>query len=104
MFKDVDFKGGEITYDDFHIDFNKPLSDQIFSLKEDLFQVSYDEKYLIDIGWYPELSTNGWLKIRVIQNYDWINPLYKKRCKTKKSLKKFLTEAINLINSKTSKN
>ena len=99
MFSEIDFKKGRITYNDFDIDFSKPLEDQIFSLKEDLFQAEYNskEKYLIDIGWYPEMNPKGKFKIRVIKNFDWLNPLYLKECKAKNKLIAFLKEAIDLI-------
>lgn len=79
--KEIDWRGGVVVYDDFAIDVDIPILDQIGLLKEDLIQVQYNESILIDIGWYPEFSTYGSFIVNVVENADWENPL--EQCKAK---------------------
>lgn len=45
--------------------------------EEDLLQVQFfNEKYILDVGWYPTRGKNGKFKVYVIKNYDWENPLF----------------------------
>jgi hypothetical protein len=63
------FKDGKVIYNEFNIDFNIPLSKQLFSLKEDLLQVEYKGgKYVLDVGWYPELNPKGSFRVFVVIN------------------------------------
>lgn len=93
----VNLKEGKVVYDTFNIDFNKSFVDQLFELREDLIQITYDNNYLIDIGWHPELDPNGFLKIQVIKNCDWLHPLFLVKCRTLKDLEKQLNQAITII-------
>lgn len=97
MFKELDFKPGKITYDDFNIKPDIPFKEQIYSLKEDLFQVSYDDKYTIDIGWSPDFEVNGKFKVRIIKDYDWSNPLYLKQTNNLTKLDKYVEECAALV-------
>ena len=97
MLNKIDFSPGKITYDDFDI---KPLmsfEEQEFSFKEDLFQVSYEGKYTIDIGWYPDCEKNGKFKIRIIKDYNWMDPIYCKKTKDFKKLFKFVEECAQIV-------
>jgi hypothetical protein len=99
-FEQFDFKDGKITYDEFHIDFSRPLSEQLYFLKEDLLQVEYminEDNYILDVGWYSEMDPNGTFKIRVIKNFNWLNPLYLKKCKKEKDFFDSLKNAIEVI-------
>jgi hypothetical protein len=98
MFGDLDFSPGKVVYNDFDISKEKPLSEQIYSLKEDLFQVNYDEKYIIDIGWHPEFTTKGNFKICVIKDFDWANPVFIKKTKDLEKLKSYMVESISVVN------
>ena len=71
----VNWKHGVITYNEFHIDLCKPLEEQIFELEEDLLQVKYADRYTLDVGWHPSLDPDGFLWIRIIEDYDWSEPL-----------------------------
>jgi hypothetical protein len=98
MFEEMNFEPGLITYNDFNINKDMPLVNQIGSLKEDLFQVEYGEDYLIDVGWYPSFNKKGDFRIRVIKNYDWTLPLLDKRCKAIIALNKLMEDCIKLVN------
>lgn len=97
MLELINFKSGKITYDEFNIDFNRPLRMQLDSLKEDLLQVEYDKGYIIDLGWYPEFDENGCFVVYVIRNFEWHMPIFEKRASTKFELKQFVEEAVRLI-------
>lgn len=97
MLKKIDFSPGKITYDDFDINPQIPFEEQEFSFKEDLFQVLYGDKYIIDIGWYPDCEKNGKFKIRIIKDYNWMNPIYCKKTKNFKLLYKFVNESAQIV-------
>ena len=98
MFKNLDFSPGIVVYDDFNIDKNIPLKEQFFSLKEDLFQVSYkNDMYLIDIGWYSDLNLSEKFRVVIIKNYDWDAPIYSKKTKDLKQLDKIVKECAEIV-------
>ena len=71
------FKPGNVTYNSFNIAFDIPFSQQEDSLNEDLVQVEYENGYVIDIGWYPEMDPKGSLIIQLIHDHDWNKPVQK---------------------------
>jgi hemerythrin-like domain-containing protein len=99
MLTNIDFKGGEILFDDFDIDFSKPFSEQLYSLKEDLFQVNYSngDTFTIDIGWYPEMEIEGNFITYVIKNFNWEKPLFKEKSKNHNKLVQDLKNAIEVV-------
>lgn len=103
MFKKINFEPGKIIYNDFDIDINLPFEQQIFSLKEDLLQVNYDDKYLIDIGWAPEFDTKGKFKIRIINDLDWSSPIYFKQTNSVKKLYELTCDCIEIIKTNLKK-
>ncbi len=92
------FEPGLITYNDCNISIYMPLDDQIDALKEDLFQVQYGKKFLIDVGWYPSFNIKGKFRIRVIKDYDWTVPLFDKICRDIKTLNRYMEECIKVVN------
>jgi hypothetical protein len=66
-------------------------------LDEDLFQVSYSDKFTIDVGWYPAFKKNGSFRIVVIEDYDWENPIYDKRCRDLKTLNLYMEECVEMV-------
>ncbi|ADL52132.1 hypothetical protein [Clostridium cellulovorans] len=78
--KNVCFENGIVVYDEFSVAIEKPLGNQLWELKEDLLQVKYFDKYrniyIIDMGWYPEFNPLGKLKIVIVRNFQWDNPVY----------------------------
>lgn len=97
--KNIDFKSGEIVYDEFNIDFSKPLEEQLDCLLEDLIQVKYEKGYLLDLGWYPEYETKGEFCVQIIKNQNWDKPIYKKTCEEKEELNAELIKAIGIVES-----
>lgn len=95
MFKDIDFGTGvSRKYIDFKINENIPLEEQTDLLKEDLLQVSYDNNYTIDIGWYPEFDENGSFRVSVIKEYQWDAPIFQKNCRSIELVREYLCECI----------
>ncbi len=41
------------------------------SIQEDMLQVIFPNKYILDMGWYNTL-----FKIFIIHDNDWVNPVY----------------------------
>lgn len=75
----INFRDGIITYENLFWLFKNSPNETIDQLQfeEDLLQVSFfDEKYILDVGWYPNPRKNGVFKVYVIKNYDWENPLF----------------------------
>ncbi|NBI28156.1 hypothetical protein [Chengkuizengella marina] len=97
MFNKINFQSGNIVYNDFQIDPKLPLKKQIDNLKEDMFQVEFLNKYLIDIGWYPCTDINGMFIIYIIKEYNWEEPLYKENCRSIEELKQHLVTCIDII-------
>ena len=46
---------------------------QIDDLNEDLFQATKNN-YIIDIGWYPEMNSEGKLIMNMIKDFNWSQP------------------------------
>lgn len=101
MFKDIDFGKGVIKKDiDFDLNKDIPLKEQIDLLKEDMLQVSYDNDYLIDMGWYPEFDEEGNFRVSVIKDYQWDYPILQRSCRDLNLLDEYVREGINLIQSR----
>ncbi|MEN5046906.1 hypothetical protein [Pseudomonas koreensis] len=86
--------GGKIIFDEISNLSNLEISLITDDLKEDLFQASFPSGQILDIGWYPELSKNGFFKVLLISNRDWGSPTYSETAKTWKSLEKALKNAL----------
>lgn len=93
----IDFKSGEIIYDEFHINFSKTFSEQLDSLTEDLLQVKYDDDYLLDLGWYPEYEANGKFVVQLIKGKNWNDTKYKASCRSQEELTAILETAIKSV-------
>lgn len=97
MLNKIDFSPGKITYDEFKINPEISFDKQVFLFKEDLFQVTYGDKYLIDVGWYPEIEKNGLFQIVIVKNYDWDNPFFFKKTKNFKELYSYVEECSQIV-------
>lgn len=76
----INLYGGKITYNDLdNINLDEPLENQRYKLDQDLLQIKYGEEYIIDIGWYPDFSLDGSFIIQIIEDYDWDDPLLRKK-------------------------
>ena len=95
----IDFKDGIITYDNLFWLFNN--TDGLINkleFEEDLLQVQFfNEKYILDVGWYPHIGRNGKFKVYVIKNYDWENPLFTKSNKKINDLIATIKQGIKCI-------
>ncbi|MFR8428794.1 MAG: hypothetical protein ACLVCH_16125 [Roseburia inulinivorans] len=81
----VNFKSGDIIYDEFKVDFTKRYSEQKECLLEDLLQVKYAQEYLLDVGWYPEYESEGEFIVQIIKKQNWEEPIYKKAVKMRRN-------------------
>jgi hypothetical protein len=79
---------GIIVYNDFSIFPNIPFSNQKYSFKEDILQIKFGKRFLLDVGWKPEFEKKGQFIIQAIIDEDWLNPLLEKKCKSLAQLKK----------------
>lgn len=101
LLEKIDFGIGVIQkYIDFDVDENKPLEEQLELLKEDLLQVTYENNYTIDVGWYPEFKEEGSFKVYLIHGYDWEDPIRKISCRQLDTLVKCLHECVHFIQEK----
>ena len=96
----IDFKSGEVVYNEFEVDFTKKYSEQEECLLEDLLQVKYAQDYLLDVGWYPEYESEGEFVVQIVKNQNWEEPIYKKNSKNKGDLIQDLNNAIRIIENK----
>jgi hypothetical protein len=90
---DFDWGTGEVTYwalDTVRTDV--PIRDQLDELKEDLVQVRFGERILLDVGWYPEFQADGAFLVVVVRDEDWNDPLFKRQASSFEELR----AAINL--------
>ena len=94
---DINFKNGKIAYDDFNIDLLKDIKSQLDFLKEDLLQVSFENNFILDLGWYPEFDINGNFILQVIKHNDWDKPIFKKRISYSSVLYEKINEALTYI-------
>lgn len=97
MLRNINWREGTVLYNNFKIKKDVQLQDQLWELNEDLLQVEYKDdfsnKYLIDVGWYPEFDKRGELKIVIVKNYDWCNPVFTKTCGLEEAIESIETSA-----------
>lgn len=89
--------GGTVTLDDLSNLNGSDISLITDELKEDLLQASFPLEQIIDIGWYPEFSEEGYFRISLISNQNWESPTYSETAKTWIDLEKALTNALGKI-------
>lgn len=98
MFCHVDWLGGVVEFDDLDLRLDIPLNEQIWSLKQDLLQVSYlAGKYVIDVGWYPDFALDGRFKAVVIVDANWQEPLHEVQCKSPEELEGALAACVTVV-------
>lgn len=79
----LNFIVGNIQFDELgHLLSGDDLQDNLDGLKEDMFQVDYFGRFLLDIGWYPSFDEGGCFQVRVIKDFDWGNPVFLKSSAT----------------------
>ena len=92
----VNFKSGDIIYDEFKVDFTKRYSEQKECLLEDLLQVKYAQEYLLDVGWYPEYESEGEFIVQIIKKQNWEEPIYKKSSKDEEEMIQNFKNAVEI--------
>ncbi|QTH40278.1 hypothetical protein J4772_22100 [Cohnella sp. LGH] len=97
MLINVNFENGIVIYNDLKLNVNEPLGNQMENLKEDLLQVSFKDKLVIDVGWFPSFSRDGSFKIVVIKDYDWENPIYQNTCRSVEELINCLEKSLSVV-------
>lgn len=95
--ENINFFDGIITYNSFDIDDNIPFEQQEFSYTEDILQIRFGERFILDVGWYPEMNPEGHFVVKGIQDTDWMNPISRIKCKTLNGLKKAIEKTIQII-------
>jgi hypothetical protein len=94
LLRDIPLRHGKILYLDIDIDLEKKFEEQKWSYKEDMLQIGFDDLYTIDVGWSPEHEKNGNFILTVVKDFDWHEPLIRKKIKSFQSLKKNLEDEI----------
>ena len=93
----TNIRDGVIVYDGFDIDENIPLEQQVSSLREDMLQIKFGERFVLDVGWRPDFEPDGYFIVYAIQDKDWEAPLLKKKCYSLKTLKKAIEKCAEII-------
>ena len=94
---EIDWRSGHVAYWGLdELDESGPLSAQLSQLREDLAQVSYPNRVLIDVGWYPSFSAAGEFTVVVVVGEDWERPLSQDRCASVAALRACLQRAVNV--------
>ena len=94
----IDFKDGIITYENLFWLFNNTNEFNKLEFEEDLLLVQFfNEKYILDVGWYPHIGRNGKFTVYVIKNSDWRNPLLIKSDNTINDLITTIKQGIKCI-------
>jgi hypothetical protein len=92
---DIDWQGGEVTFWDLDgLDASAPLASQLDELKEDLAQVRYGARLVLDVGWYPDGAPHGQFSVVVVKDRDWDQPVFRERAPTVPALRSALQRAI----------
>jgi 3-oxoacyl-ACP reductase-like protein len=90
--KNLNILDGVITYNDFDIDESKSFDDQWYMFKEDILQIKFGDRFILDVGWYPENDHKGQFSVVAILDEDWMDPLQKTKCSTLSELKKAIED------------
>jgi hypothetical protein len=89
-----DFKGGIVeswSLDDLNPKLD--LVDQASFLTEDMALVTYDERVLLDVGWFGN-GADGEFRVSVIENENWDTPIFKETAPDLVSLKRAIEKAV----------
>ncbi len=95
--KKLNILDGVITWNSFDLDENRSFDDQEFLLTEDMLQITFGDRFTLDVGWQPDLDPKGSFVVYAIQDEDWDNPLLKKTCNTFSELKKTIEDTAIFI-------
>lgn len=100
MLDKLELRDGIVTYDGISWlddDENEFINNKD-KLTEDLLQISFfDEKYIVDVGWYPEFDENGQFTVLLIHNHDGQQSLHLEKVETIKYLLNSINKSIYMI-------
>ncbi len=89
---DLDLGSGKITWGPpFELDTERPLSEQEDFLDEDILQIEFPNKVVVDLGWY-----GGDFAVYVIQAGDWGSPVKEYRFRDPELIYSRLQNAIHV--------
>ncbi|WP_458122211.1 hypothetical protein [Paenibacillus sp. Z6-24] len=96
MLEKFDFKDGKINFNYFgKIDYKSSLQEDEYFLSEDMLSLSYfNNKYIIDIGWY---DSNKSFVISLIKDDEWEFPKETEQIKNKEKIEEMLQRFIELV-------
>ena len=94
MFEEIDFSPGIITKNEFDVYEQTLLNEDNCLLTEDMLQIVYANKYVIDVGWYSGVKK---FIIYVIKDCDWEVPLVKNTCAGIKELRENLLKYVKYV-------
>ncbi|MCL2336018.1 MAG: hypothetical protein FWC60_01215 [Firmicutes bacterium] len=98
MFENFDFGKGVISkFINFNVNESLDYYEQQFSYKQDMLQITYDNNYVIDVGWYQDFDPNGFFKIVIIKDNDWWNPVLIEKCTNTKDLSVYMEKFTSYI-------
>ena len=97
MLNAINFRNGQITFDNLLWLTEQDFKEQKNFFGQDLLQVRYFEKYILDVGWYNISNIKGIFIVQVIKDMLWDNPLFIKRVSTLKELRRIIEICIKLI-------
>ena len=71
MLSTINFKNGQITFDNLLWLTEQDFKEQKNFFGQDLLQVLYFEKYILDVGWYNISNTKGIFIVEAIKDMNW---------------------------------
>jgi len=90
-------RDGKIVYWDLAaLDVDLSPRSQPNELKEDLAQISYGDKVVLDIGWYPSFDAEGQFRVLVTVDQDWESPIFSEDCDTWLRLKEVVSRGVKV--------
>lgn len=96
MLENINLRNARITFNDLiYLNTDIPLIEQLDNLKEDLLQIEVNQDFIVDVGFYPEFSSEGEFKVQLIKDYDWGSPILIGQCKEVPILAQLIQEAID---------
>ncbi|NHZ37565.1 hypothetical protein [Massilia rubra] len=88
MFWHLDIGQGVVVYDQIsHLPDAFEVARHIGCLREDMLQIRFGEKLLLDVGWYPSFNESGRFLLLLVKDQEWDTPLEKARFHDVVSLK-----------------
>ena len=65
--------------------------------KEDILQIKYGDRFILDVGWYPAPNPKGRFVVLAVLDNDWMDPLSTVECRTLSALKEAIEKTATFI-------